>query len=489
MIKQEIIKVLIMSLIISTIMACAGGGETGTGQIEQPQKTETVVGKITRFGSVYVNGIKFDTTNASIYVDGEPTDESLLGLGMIVTIEGVIDADGKTGQAFVINYTSDVKGTVSTNELDANNVRVIKVLGQSIIIDSETEFESEVTGITDPSQITNIHNIEVSGYGLGDGVIHATRIEVKNELDEYKLRGTIDSEPNGNTFLMGEILVDYSLVSSNDLPANGLALGDWVEVESDHQATLIEGQLVIVAKEIEFIREHEFSDEKKEGEELELEGLLTSAELVDEQVVFSVNEYEFVTSVNTEYEGGTAQDLLNALSKKVKVSARKNSEGVWLAKEIHFYPQGSDLKLKSFVQTVDVSAGIITLLGQSIVVTQSTIMEDDSEAELKHFGLENLSSDPMQADWLELKITWDANLQQFIANRLVRIDAPEDAYSRVEGAIEFVDNNRIKLTKLNIEFDLSVEPSELGIGQYIEIDGLFDVDIQSFSVVDWEVDD
>ena len=74
----------IWSLILtSTVLVACGGSSTG-------DNAGTVVsrGIITGFGSVFVNGIKFKTTGASISVDDEAGNESSLRVGMIVTVKG-----------------------------------------------------------------------------------------------------------------------------------------------------------------------------------------------------------------------------------------------------------------------------------------------------------------------------------------------------------------------------------------------------------------
>ena len=68
----------------------AGGGVGGTG---------ISVGTITGFGSVFVNGVEFDTSGASITVDGTPASESDLGIGMVVAVEGAFNENGLTGKA------------------------------------------------------------------------------------------------------------------------------------------------------------------------------------------------------------------------------------------------------------------------------------------------------------------------------------------------------------------------------------------------------
>ena len=73
--------VLVLSACSDIPLAIVNGGSKGSGMS---------TGTITNFGSVYVNGIKFDTSNASITVNGEEVSEDELHVGMISTIDGTI---------------------------------------------------------------------------------------------------------------------------------------------------------------------------------------------------------------------------------------------------------------------------------------------------------------------------------------------------------------------------------------------------------------
>ena len=60
----------------------AGGGIGGTG-ISQ--------GAITGFGSIFVNGVEFNTSGATIIKDGNTVTQNDLKIGMVVTVDGSID--------------------------------------------------------------------------------------------------------------------------------------------------------------------------------------------------------------------------------------------------------------------------------------------------------------------------------------------------------------------------------------------------------------
>jgi hypothetical protein len=86
------------ALLLTALAGCGGsGGSDAPGTtLNTPLATDqTTVGQITGFGSVYVNGIEFDTAGASYEVDDAlASDDDALAVGMVVKVEGSVNADG-----------------------------------------------------------------------------------------------------------------------------------------------------------------------------------------------------------------------------------------------------------------------------------------------------------------------------------------------------------------------------------------------------------
>src|SRR4030095_5365672 len=102
--------------------------------------TATVVstGPITRFGSVILNGIEFDTTQAEIRVEDQIVREDDLRIGMRVAVEGVRDNNG-VARATRVVFRKNVEGLIDSIDLVNNNTFV--VLGQTVHVDSLTVIE------------------------------------------------------------------------------------------------------------------------------------------------------------------------------------------------------------------------------------------------------------------------------------------------------------------------------------------------------------
>src|SRR5262250_2620470 len=109
---------LLLALSLSAMLSgCSGGGgggsstPSGTTPTSSATTSAAVVstGPITGFGSVILNGIEFETTQAEIRVEDQAVREDDLRLGMRVTVEGVRDNNG-VARATRVVFRKNVEG-------------------------------------------------------------------------------------------------------------------------------------------------------------------------------------------------------------------------------------------------------------------------------------------------------------------------------------------------------------------------------------------
>jgi hypothetical protein len=203
------------------LVACGGAGPTaggigsgGTGGISS--------GPITGFGSVVVNGVKFDDTGARVTIDGVPDRPvSELKLGLVVDVHGVVDAD-KTGKADSIVATHAALGPVATVDASGGS---LQVLGQRVRVDASTVFD----GFTALSAIGTGDIIAMSGLkDAAAGAFVATRIERRpppsGSPSPVQVQGTI-AGITGMTFRLEGLAVAYASAQIIGIPAGGLTNG------------------------------------------------------------------------------------------------------------------------------------------------------------------------------------------------------------------------------------------------------------------------
>ncbi|WP_455197312.1 DUF5666 domain-containing protein, partial [Kaarinaea lacus] len=126
--KRQHILGIVGAAATALLIGCSGG-ESGTGI---QANNQTTVGEISGFGSIYVNGVRYNTDGATVYIDGNPSSEQSLAVGMVVTVEGSVNSDGLNGTAITVATRTEVEGLVLQNDVAGNGT--INVMGQTVKI-------------------------------------------------------------------------------------------------------------------------------------------------------------------------------------------------------------------------------------------------------------------------------------------------------------------------------------------------------------------
>jgi len=273
-----------LSLAVAGLTGCGGGLDAGFQTALRPGTGGTglfVQGSISGFGSVIVNGIRFDDTAAAVKLDGLPAIAQDLRLGMVVDLQGSRGADLTLGVANVIEVWSIAQGVVS--QVQGAQFQVAGMLVQA---DAATVFDGigsiaalangmrvavwglqagadasrwtatrvalvSATPVVSTGIVTAAHTL--NGFSLAgqnaaslvtgqlvrvQGVSSGSNLTVdsfrvlglQNYQGECEMEGLVTAFLPGGRFMLGYIEVDAS--SASLAPALGrLALGQRVEVE------------------------------------------------------------------------------------------------------------------------------------------------------------------------------------------------------------------------------------------------------------------
>src|SRR2546429_2841283 len=101
----------IVAAAILLLASC--GGPTQLGGIQGSGSPVVAYGPIAGFGSIFVNGVEYATSNAQIRIDDQPGTESQLLVGQVVTVVGSVNSDGTTGTATQVTSSGDVAGPLT----------------------------------------------------------------------------------------------------------------------------------------------------------------------------------------------------------------------------------------------------------------------------------------------------------------------------------------------------------------------------------------
>ena len=137
----------------SLLSACGGGlgvaglpGTGGTGTLAVLPGTGGtgifVTGPITGLGTIWVNGVRYDDSQAQITLDGQPASPSDLRVGMVVSLQGALDSASQLGTAAVVDTWAIARGPVAAVGADRFHVN-----GMTLRVDAATTWDG-VAGLT-----------------------------------------------------------------------------------------------------------------------------------------------------------------------------------------------------------------------------------------------------------------------------------------------------------------------------------------------------
>ena len=186
-------------------------GIGGTGQ--PAQQTGVVVGTITGFGSICVNGIEIHYSSSTpLHRDGQPINpDNALAIGQVVAVG--VSGFGKEVTAKEMHIIYAAMGPVSSVNIESGE---IELLGQKIHLPFDTPSRAGINKI----QVGDY--IEVSGLRHPDGRIIASHISETVASSKVSVRGAISSISNNSFHIEG--------IKVNSPVPTGLAIGAKVEV-------------------------------------------------------------------------------------------------------------------------------------------------------------------------------------------------------------------------------------------------------------------
>ncbi|MDO8348886.1 MAG: DUF5666 domain-containing protein, partial [Planctomycetota bacterium] len=327
---------------LAVLTACGGGNDDDLAPV---QATQSAIGVISGFGSVIVNGVRFDDAAAAITMNGAAATRDRLRVGMVVQVRGRIHGDG-TGVAESIRYDSCVQGPITAMNRVQNTVTV---LGQTVEVDDGTVFD----GVTlrDMNAFAIGDQVEISCYpDLARSRLRATRMErqgtFQNGASEIEVNGTVSNlNLAAGTCMVDGQTVNFGAIAAADRPA-GLANGMAVEARGRQFANGVLTADMLRDRDRDRIS-------RPDGEGLELEGYVADFVSIAN---FKIDG-QAVNAANAVIRNGTAADLANG----AKVEAEGTmSNGVLVASVLVLKLQ-TQVRVEAGLQAKDSTQGTITL--------------------------------------------------------------------------------------------------------------------------------
>ena len=333
--KANTVRILLLTISLSVLAflsSCGGGGGIAgiDGSGSKPQTS--VSGPINGFGSVIVNGTRFNTDDAQIYVGGVLSDEHELDVGDYVTVIGGTNEQGEP-VAQKVYYQPRLTGTVEWVDIEKRQFQILQQVIQvsENTVYSDTVFPATIEGISEGQRIT------VSGSSSTDYVIQASRVELSLNF-ETELSGVVEKlNALDKTFELGGLTINYVDVNDISPLRNNIYVtvtGDYAIGDSLH-ATRI--SYTMDFRQIQNIPSNQIS------------GYVTNFN----ENTFKIDNVPVQIFPSTTILNGDIEDIDN--NTELRVVGRFSYE-ILLAEEIHIVPE-ANLQTSGIISDVEVSTG------------------------------------------------------------------------------------------------------------------------------------
>ena len=437
-IRNRVIGLAAGTVAFGVISACGGGGSGGGLDVADGgiRGTGSSVGPVSGFGSVFVNGVRFDTRDLNGFVssdDGIDT-ETQLSEGMILRVDGEWRDNGE-GVAESLEYDDTFRGAVSDVTLSLNNEQVtFTIYGQELFATTQTVFRG-----TTLTNLTNDDFVRVSAYRGPDGRYRAsfvgtvTRDETDIELEVDLSKADFDAGTN-------QILSNgYTVIYSDNVFADGLTeadleAGGFFEIEGE---LLVPNEINATSIDRDDFRRYQ----RGTGDDIELTGTVQTGYVADGGSArpgeLTLGGLRIRIINGTELDDGLTLDSLQP-GLLIQVEGNFTSDGVVEAEEIELREPDSKVKGSIDVNSVDPSSQRFEVGGVTVQVTPLTILtrDDDGEidfAQLTAFGTE------VEVEGIE-RGTPDSI---YVEALKVEVESEEDNASsfELEGRLQFISLN------------------------------------------------
>lgn len=314
---------------VALLAACGSSSSTSTNGGTSAGTTAFTRGVITAFGSVHLGDDVFQTSAGTIRKRLDDGADNIAGDDSAVFHEGMVveifhKSDDKN--AVEIRFKDDLEGPITAKP--GTGGATFDVLGVPVLVDANTRFDNSRgdSSLTSAAALVVGNVVELSGLFDANGVLHATFIEGKNASAAgrtFEVKGNVanlaGTAPNQTFTVNGVSFTTSASTQTSDLPAGGLAAGQFVEVKTQSltapfAVTKVEGT---------------FEDPEAEvrgADKAAVEGFVTSLTGTSPNFSFKLGNTSVTTSGSTtgvaavvagahiEAEGPVVNGVINALT-------------------------------------------------------------------------------------------------------------------------------------------------------------------------------
>jgi hypothetical protein len=458
-----------LTLVTATlVIGCGGGGGgSGGGGGTEPgiDRLGVTGGVVSGFGSIFVNGVEFETDTAEFEIDDDSASSSQDDLNVGDTVIITFDPDVAGNIAQTVFSDDAVEGPIDS--IGPSGTQIV-VAGQTVLVDAATSFDDSIPTAS-LAGLTVGDFVEVNGLFDSDGRIRATRIELgAGEVEVHGVISALDTD----TFAINNLVVDYRTAEIDDnFPDGMIASGDFVEVKGPEPlpgAPLVARKVEAEGLGLDAGDGPNFDD--FDEVEVEIEGFITRfASATD----FDVSGFPVTTNSGTEFEGGGRTDLGENV--KVEVEGELNGNNILVADKVDIR-RANDLRITALVDE-DPVGDTLMLLGITVRVDELTRIEDKSDADVSGFSLADIMAD----DYIEVRGGADpSGGADIVASLLEREDVPDvpGEDTELRGFVDSIVSPTFSVAGVTIDTNGQtvfsggiVSVGDIEVGDLVDVDG------------------
>ncbi len=384
-------------------------------------------GVVTKLGSIYVNGIHFETDTAEIYVNDELTTEDVILQGMVVNVEGSVGRSANEAIAHKVHFDYLVTGEIEAVSVNDDNVLVLSMLGYSIVVPENTLFKG-----TDYDHLSVGDVISVSGLEVNETTLYASQIKSSSETGEAALQGRIKQiDASSNTFIVNDVTIDYSGIDRPDFNPANLQEDEKIRV----RGAFIGADRQLNARSFQNIVPYSYPEQATVTEE----GFIYQYQSIQ---AFKLNGVTVDASSAT-FSGGDAQNLADQLRVSVRGTFRNT---VLVADKVHMILP-SNLKTSGLISQVDAINHTLTVEELTFKVSPFTTFDDKGAQANRYFNLNDLNT----GDHVEIYAVKDQD--GWSANTIIRQPQNSEPFSIKGEIVGFNPQGNIYLQDMLVIID------------------------------------
>ncbi len=339
---KQAIAVLVASL---SLAACGGGSGSSTedtsGTASAATAKEFASGTVTGFGSVYVEGVKYEDNSVRVSIEQDsssPKNGAVSDVKLGMKVELATDSKGAASSLVIM---SEVIGSISSLASDG-----FVVAGQTVKVSSDPAAPTVFENVAGLSGLSVNDRVEVHGSRDASNNILASRVERKDPNSAMLIRvvGTVATlDSTAKSFSLAGLNVSYN--TATRIRPNGVALanGQTVAVWTD---TAPAGN-TLSAKSITVRQNGAIADDK-----LRIGGHIRDLNFAAKS--FKLDGFDVDAAAAT-FTNGAVTDLANG--RKIRVQGKFVS-GKLVASEVKFVRNQGDAM-------VELSGGITDFVSAS----------------------------------------------------------------------------------------------------------------------------